>query len=86
MKPLGLGHAVLCAKHLLNVEPFAVLILDQISLGMSHGFFSGTQSLECNRVGQAMVERVSAIAVENYGVVDKGGCIATPFRVWKSIS
>ena len=29
---LGLGHAVLCAKHLLNNEPFAVLLPDVLVL------------------------------------------------------
>lgn len=40
---LGLGHAVFCAKHSLNNEPFAVLlsdvlVLDQISRGMNFSF------------------------------------------------
>ena len=34
---LGLGHAVLCAKHLLNNEPFAVLLLMSWYLIGSHG-------------------------------------------------
>ena len=29
---LGLGHVVLCAKHLLNNEPFAVLLPDVLVL------------------------------------------------------
>jgi UTP--glucose-1-phosphate uridylyltransferase len=29
---LGLGHEVLCAKHLLNNEPFAVLLPDVLVL------------------------------------------------------
>lgn len=30
MQPLGLGHAVLCAKHLVGNEPFAVLLADDL--------------------------------------------------------
>ena len=32
-KPLGLGHAVLCARHLVGDEPFAVLLPDELLLG-----------------------------------------------------
>jgi len=81
---LGLGHAVLCAKHLLNNEPFAVLlpdvlVLDQISRGMNYSFSSLLKAWNATGVGQIMVERVAESAVEHYGVVDIGGCIATPF-------
>ena len=81
---LGLGHAVLCAKHLLNNEPFAVLlpdvlVLDQISRGMNYSFLSLLKAWNTTGIGQIMVERVAESAVENYGVVDIGGCIATPF-------
>ena len=31
-KPLGLGHAVLCARHLVGDEPFAVLLPDELLL------------------------------------------------------
>ena len=30
MSPLGLGHAVWCARHLINNEPFAVLLADDL--------------------------------------------------------
>lgn len=33
-KPLGLGHAVLCAKNLIGDEPFAVLLADDLMQGM----------------------------------------------------
>jgi len=81
---LGLGHAVLCAKHLLNNEPFAVLlpdvlVLDHISRGMNYSFSSLLKAWNATGIGQIMVERVAESAVENYGVVDIGGCIVTPF-------
>jgi len=81
---LGLGHAVLCAKHLLNNEPFAVLlpdvlVLDQIFRGMNYSFSSLLKAWNATGVGQIMVERVSERDVENYGVVDIGGHIAKPF-------
>ena len=47
---LGLGHAVLCAKHLLNNEPFAVLlpdvlVLDQESRDKNYQFCSVGEGL-----------------------------------------
>ena len=85
---LGLGHAVLCAKHLLNNEPFAVLlpdvlVLDQVSRGMNHSFSSLLEAWNATGIGQIMVERVAESAVENYGIVDIDGHIAKPFSSMK---
>ena len=35
--PLGLGHAVLCAEHIVGNEPFAVLLADDLMVGQSAG-------------------------------------------------
>lgn len=32
-RPLGLGHAVWCARHLVDDEPFAVLLVDDLMIG-----------------------------------------------------
>src|SRR6201994_359983 len=32
-RPLGLGHAVWCARHLVGNEPFAVLLVDDLMIG-----------------------------------------------------
>lgn len=74
---LGLGHAVLCAKHLLNNEPFAVLlpdvlVLDQESRERNYSFSQLVNAWEQTKVGQIMVERVDIDLIENYGVVDLG--------------
>lgn len=85
---LGLGHALLCAKHLLNHEPFAVLlpdvlVLDQLSRAKSYSFARLMQAwMELGR-GQIMVERVDTDAVENYGIVDLKGEANTPFSSLK---
>ncbi len=36
-RSLGLGHAVLCAEHLVGKEPFAVLLADDLMVGPSGG-------------------------------------------------
>ena len=82
---LGLGHAVLCAKHLLNDEPFAVLlpdvlVLDQASREKNHSFSSMVDAWNDTGIGQIMVERVDSEAIENYGVADLGTQLSEPFK------
>jgi len=82
---LGLGHAVLCAKHLLNDAPFAVLlpdvlVLDQESRDINHSFAAMTDAWNETGIGQVMVERVDSEAIENYGVADLNGEASEPFR------
>jgi UTP--glucose-1-phosphate uridylyltransferase len=82
---LGLGHAVLCAKHLLNNEPFAVLlpdvlVLDQESHDQNYSFTAMTDAWNETGIGQVMVERVDSEAIENYGVADLNGEASEPFR------
>lgn len=82
---LGLGHAVLCAKHLLNDEPFAVLlpdvlVLDKESRDNNYSFSSMVEAWDQSGMGQIMVERVSSDAIENYGVADLGGKTSEPFK------
>ena len=82
---LGLGHAVLCAKHLLNNEPFAVLlpdvlVLDQASRDKNYSFASMTDAWNETGMGQVMVERVDSAVIENYGVADLGGHASEPFK------
>jgi len=82
---LGLGHAVLCAKHLLNNEPFAVLlpdvlVLDQESHDQNYSFAAMTDAWHATGVGQVMVERVGLDAIENYGVADLDGAASEPFN------
>jgi len=82
---LGLGHAVLCAKHLLNNEPFAVLlpdvlVLDQESRDKDYSFAAMTAAWNETGVGQVMVERVGLDAIENYGVADLDGAASEPFK------
>ena len=74
---LGLGHAILCAKHLLNNEPFAVLLPDVLVLDKKnkknyHSFNQLIKAWSKTGVGQVMVERVDLNSIENYGIVDFG--------------
>ena len=82
---LGLGHAVLCAKHLLNNEPFAVLlpdvlVLDKESRDKNYSFTAMTDAWNETGIGQVMVERVGLDAIENYGVADLNGEASELFK------
>ena len=81
---LGLGHAVLCAKHLLNNEPFAVLLPDVLvhdreERERNYSFAQLVEAWNKTEVGQVMVERVDSEAIENYGVADLGGAVSEAF-------
>jgi len=82
---LGLGHAVLCAKHLLNSEPFAVLlpdvfVLDKLSRDKNYSFSQLVRAWDDTGIGQIMVETVESDRVEKYGIADFGGAYMEPFE------
>ena len=82
---LGLGHAVLCAKHLLHNEPFAVLlpdvfVLDKLSRDKHYSFSQLVRAWEDTGIGQIMVETVGSDRVEKYGIADFGTAYIEPFK------
>ncbi len=69
-EPLGLGHAVLVAKELVNNEPFAVILADDVIDADPPGL---KQMIDVfDRVGGPVlaVERVPETEVSSYGIVD----------------
>ena len=76
---LGLGHAILCAKHLVRKnEPFAVLlpdvlVLESIGGPVHESFTKSVQQTLKTGVGHVMVERVADVDVDKYGIVDING-------------
>ena len=74
-QPLGLGHAVLCARSIIGNEPFAVLLPDV--LVKSNSPQSDLQQMiaqyDQSSHSQVMVEQVDAELVSQYGIVDING-------------
>jgi UTP--glucose-1-phosphate uridylyltransferase len=72
-KPLGLGHAVWCARHFVGDEPFAVLLPDDLMVG-KRGALS--QMIDAyNQVGGGLIvaaEEKPKDEIKRYGVVDPG--------------
>ncbi|WP_372770751.1 UTP--glucose-1-phosphate uridylyltransferase GalU [Pseudoalteromonas sp.] len=74
-QPLGLGHAVLCAKPIVGNEPFAVLLPDVIvdeyeSDLKKDNLAQMIARFEETNASQIMVEPVPTEQVNQYGVVD----------------
>ncbi|MFZ2313644.1 MAG: UTP--glucose-1-phosphate uridylyltransferase GalU [Methylobacter sp.] len=67
---LGLGHAVLCAKHVVGDEPFAVILADDLIENGDNGcmlqMVSQYDKNQCSILG---VERVNPSETDKYGIV-----------------
>lgn len=73
-KPLGLGHAVLCAKDIVGNEPFAVLLPDDLIYDETRGCLQ--QMLDVFQQNNSSVIAVQQIKPEEskkYGVIDVHG-------------
>lgn len=71
-KPLGLGHAIWCAKKLIGNEPFAILLPDDLVL---HGKGCLSQMVDTynNKGGNVIaVKNVPKEDTNKYGIVDIG--------------
>ncbi|QDL39870.1 UTP--glucose-1-phosphate uridylyltransferase GalU [Rhodoferax sediminis] len=71
-RSLGLGHAVLCAEHLVGNEPFAVLLADDLMVGPAGGPPVLTQMVDVfGRLGGSLlaVQEVPLDQVRRYGIV-----------------
>jgi UTP--glucose-1-phosphate uridylyltransferase len=72
-KPLGLGHAVWCARHFVGNEPFAVLLPDDLMVGKPGALSQMITSY--NQVGGGIIvaaEEKPREEVKRYGVVNPG--------------
>ncbi len=71
-RSLGLGHAVLCAEHLVGDEPFGVLLADDLMIGPSGGLPVLAQMTDAfSRLGTSLiaVQEVPLQQVRRYGIV-----------------
>lgn len=71
-RSLGLGHAVLCAEHLVGDEPFAVLLADDLMVGPAGGLSVLAQmTAQFDALQQSIlaVQEVPAEHTRRYGIV-----------------
>lgn len=71
-QPLGLGHAVLCAKSIIGQDDFAVLLPDVLVKDNSgqNDLSRMISRYEVSQAAQIMVESVPDHLVDRYGIVD----------------
>jgi len=79
-EPLGLGHAVWCARHLIGDEPFAVILADDMVLGKTPCLKQMVRAYE-EINGQSNILGVMDIPrekTESYGIVDIDHSVKLP--------
>ncbi len=68
-KALGLGHAVLCARHLVGDHPFAVLLPDDLMIGEPPVLVQMAEQFEELQASIVAVQEVPADQTRRYGIV-----------------
>lgn len=84
-RPLGLGHAVLCAECVVGSEPFAVLLADDLMVGTNGGPSVLKQMVAAYASAPGTVLAVQDVPREEtrrYGVVDVHGVVDTVAEVF----
>ena len=72
MEPLGLGHAVWCARHLIGDDPFAVLLADELILG-ERPLQQMIEVHEQHGGNVVLVDEVDPSATDRYGIIRPTG-------------
>lgn len=69
-EPLGLGHAIWCARHLIEGEPFAVLLADDLVLSRKSALQQMVEVFEETGGNVVALQDVPRSETRNYGVID----------------
>ena len=80
-EPLGLGHAVWCARELIGDEPFALLLPDMI-MHSEESCLKGMVELHEKSGGNVIaVQECDPAEAHKYGIVAKGEDVGTGFEI-----
>ncbi|XUU61527.1 UTP--glucose-1-phosphate uridylyltransferase GalU [Erythrobacter sp. HA6-11] len=74
--PMGLGHAIWCARAIVGDEPFAIFLPDELMIGKKGGTGCMKQMVDAyEQVGGNLISvlEVPHEEVSSYGVIDPGG-------------
>jgi len=81
-EPLGLGHAVWCAREIVGNEPFALLLPDMIMKSEGKGCMKGMIDLYAQSGGNIIaVEECAPDQAHKYGIVGVGDAVGEGFRI-----
>ena len=81
MEPLGLGHAVWCARHIVGDEPFAVLLADELILAEPPALASMIEVHERTGGNVVLVDEVPATETHQYGIIEPGSASESAIEV-----
>ena len=68
-KALGLGHAVLCGRHVVGDNPFAVLLPDDLMIGTPPVLAQMVEQFDLKQASMIAVQEVPAEQTRRYGIV-----------------
>ena len=71
-QPLGLGHAVWCARHIIGDEPFAVLLPDDLMVGSPGALKQMVDAYATLGGNIVCAQEVSADKTASYGIITPG--------------
>jgi UTP--glucose-1-phosphate uridylyltransferase len=81
-EPLGLGHAVWCARELVGNEPFALMLPDMLHHTAARGCLAGMMEVYAETGGNVIaVSEVPREQVSQYGIVGVGEARGKGFRI-----
>jgi len=72
-QPLGLGHAVWCARHIVGDEPFAVLLPDDLMVGKPGALKQMVDAYAALGGNFVCTEEVADDRTASYGIIAPGG-------------
>lgn len=79
--PLGLGHAVWCARELVGNEPFALLLPDMIMQSRKSCLASMVELYENTGSNIVAVQECDPAEAHKYGIVGRGEAVHSGFRI-----
>ena len=79
--PLGLGHAIACARKIINGEPFAVLLPDVLIQGNPGCLAQMVEVYDRHGGNVVAVEEMPADILKNYGVIRTGESSDNVFEI-----
>jgi UTP--glucose-1-phosphate uridylyltransferase len=68
-QPLGLGHAVLCGRHIVGDHPFAVVLPDDLMIGKPPVLAQMVAQFDARQASMIAVQEVPAAHTRRYGIV-----------------
>lgn len=84
-EPLGLGHAVWCARELVGDQPFALLLPDMVIKAQPSVLSQMMGAYEQHGGNVIAIEQVEPNEVSSYGVVDRGEGPDTAFEITRMV-